>query len=217
MVSTRPASTQPSSRCSRSGPPPGRPLQVPRAPDDVQRLRTILRLQRDEFLPLRVIRQELAAGRSEDHVAKPKSASKDGADPAPEARPGAALRRLTFSIAQRGAMYSLEDVVQDTGADPRLVAELAEEYSDQILHVTTRQDFQLHFVHVADTPALMRRLAAVGLTTREACGNVVRNVTACPYAGVCNEESFDVTPYANAITFFLLGHDDTHGLQVGHG
>jgi len=93
---------------------------------DVSRLRTILRLQRDEFLPLRVIRQELAAGRSEDHVAKPKSASQDGADPVPEARPGAALRRLTFSIAQRGAMYSLEDVVQDTGADPRLVAELAD-------------------------------------------------------------------------------------------
>ena len=93
---------------------------------DVSRLRTILRLQRDEFLPLRVIRQELAAGRSEDAVAKPKSAGQDGADPAPEARPGAALRRLTFSIAQRGAMYSLEDVVQDTGADPRLVAELAD-------------------------------------------------------------------------------------------
>ena len=93
--------------------------------NDVSRLRTILRLQRDEFLPLRVIRQELAAGRSEDAVAKPKTAgSPDGAEPAPEARPGAALRRLTFSIAQRGALYSLEDVVEDTGAEPRLVAEL---------------------------------------------------------------------------------------------
>ncbi len=89
---------------------------------DVTRLRTILRLQRDEFLPLRVIRQELAAGRSEPEVAQ--AAPADGAHPAPDARPGAALRRLTFSIAQRGAMYSLEDVVEDTGADPRLVAEL---------------------------------------------------------------------------------------------
>jgi sulfite reductase (ferredoxin) len=89
------------------------------------------------------------------------------------------------------------------------VAELAEEYSDSILHVTTRQDVQLHFVHIEDTPDLMRRLAAVGITTREACGNSVRNVTACPYSGVCAEETFDVTPYANAITFFLLGHDDT--------
>jgi len=89
------------------------------------------------------------------------------------------------------------------------MCDLAEEYSDQILHVTTRQDIQLHFVHIEDTPDLMRRLAAVGVTSREACGNSVRNVTACPYAGVCNTEAFDVMPYAHAITFFLLGHDDT--------
>ena len=69
-----------------------------------------------------------------------------------------------------------------------VMAELAEEYSDGIAHVTTRQDFQLHFIHIDDTPALMRRLAAVGITTREACGNVVRNVTACPLAGVCRTE-----------------------------
>ena len=55
----------------------------------------------------------------------------------------------------------------------------------------------------------MRRLAVAGITTREACGNTVRNVTACPYAGVCSTESFDVIPYANALTFFLLGHPDT--------
>ena len=88
------------------------------------------------------------------------------------------------------------------------MSELAEEYSDAILHVTTRQDIQLHFVHIEDTPALMRRLAAVGITTREACGNSVRNVTACPIAGVCNDESFDVTPYAHAMTYYLLGHRD---------
>jgi sulfite reductase (ferredoxin) len=89
------------------------------------------------------------------------------------------------------------------------LSEVAEEYSDRILHVTTRQDFQLHFVHIDDTPDLHRRLAAAGITTREACGNTVRNVTSCPYAGVCREEQFDVTPYAHALTFFLLGHDDT--------
>ncbi len=87
--------------------------------------------------------------------------------------------------------------------------DLAEEYSDQILHVTTRQDIQLHFIHLDDTPDLMRRLAATGITTREACGNSVRNVTACQYSGVCRGETFDVTPYANALAFFLLGHDDT--------
>jgi sulfite reductase (ferredoxin) len=89
-----------------------------------------------------------------------------------------------------------------------VMAELAEEYSDGIAHVTTRQDFQLHFVHIEDTPTLMRRLAAVGITTREACGNSVRNVTACPYAGVCSDEPFDVTPYAHALARFLLGHPD---------
>jgi sulfite reductase (ferredoxin) len=89
-----------------------------------------------------------------------------------------------------------------------VMADLAEEYSDSILHVTTRQDIQLHFIHIEDTPDLMRRLAAVGITTREACGNSVRNVTACPFAGVCNDQSFDVTPYAHAYTHYFLGHPD---------
>ena len=91
------------------------------------------------------------------------------------------------------------------------LADLAEEYSDGIVHVTTRQDFQLHYVHIENTPSIMRRLAAVGITTREACGNSVRNVTACPYAGVCPDELFDVTPYARALTKFLMGHPDTQG------
>jgi DNA-binding transcriptional MerR regulator len=89
------------------------------AQSDVSRLRTILRLQRDEFLPLRVIRQELAAGRTENET--PPSTA---APPAEVSRPGAALRRLTFSIRDRGALYSLDDVVEETGAEPRLVKEL---------------------------------------------------------------------------------------------
>ena len=88
------------------------------------------------------------------------------------------------------------------------LADLAEEYSDGVCHITTRQDVQLHYVHIDDTPALMRRLAAVGITTREACGNTVRNVTACPLAGVCRDETFDITPYAQASMRFLLGHPD---------
>jgi len=88
------------------------------------------------------------------------------------------------------------------------MAELAEEYSDGIAHITTRQDFQLHYIHIEDTPSLMRRLAAVEITSREACGNSVRNVTACPYAGVCRDEVFDVTPYSHALAKFLLGHPD---------
>jgi len=88
------------------------------------------------------------------------------------------------------------------------LADLAEEYSDGIAHVTTRQDVQLHYVHIEDTPTLMRRLGAANITTREACGNSVRNVTACPYAGVCSGEVFDVTPYSHALSRFLLGHPD---------
>ena len=88
------------------------------------------------------------------------------------------------------------------------MADLAEEYSDGIAHITTRQDFQLHYIHIEDTPALMRRLAAVNITTREACGNSVRNVTACPYAGTCQDEVFDVTPYSRALSKFLMGHPD---------
>ena len=99
------------------------------------------------------------------------------------------------------------------GASPpeqmEMLADLAEEYSDGICHITTRQDIQLHFVHIEDTPTIFRRLAAVGITTREACGNSVRNVTACPKAGVCHTETFDVTPYAKAFTYYLLGHPDT--------
>jgi DNA-binding transcriptional MerR regulator len=90
--------------------------------NDVSRLRTILRLQRDEFLPLRVIRQELAAGRSTDDDVPAATNAAAGAD----ARPGAALRRLTFSLRDRGALYSLDDVVEETGAERRLVAELEE-------------------------------------------------------------------------------------------
>ena len=89
------------------------------------------------------------------------------------------------------------------------LADLAEEYSDGIAHITTRQDVQLHYVHIDDTPSVMRRLAAAGITTREACGNSVRNVTACPYSGVCPDEKFDVTPYSKALSKFLLGHPDT--------
>src|SRR5579864_9796946 len=91
----------------------------------------------------------------------------------------------------------------------RVLADLAEEYSDDICHITTRQDIQLHYIHIEDVPTIFRRLAAVGITTREACGNSVRNVTACPLAGICHTEAFDVTPYAKACTYYLLGHPDT--------
>jgi len=89
-----------------------------------------------------------------------------------------------------------------------VLADLAEEYSDGICHITTRQDVQLHFVQLDDSPDMMRRLAAVGVTTREACGNSVRNITGCPLAGVCQDEAFDITPYSQCMAGFLLGHRD---------
>lgn len=89
-----------------------------------------------------------------------------------------------------------------------LLADIAEEYSDSIIHITTRQDVQLHYISLQDCPDMHRRLAAVGITTREACGNSVRNVTACPLSGICRDEAFDVTPYADALAQFLLGHRD---------
>ncbi len=84
---------------------------------DVQRLRTILRLQRDEFLPLRVIRQELAGGRDRE-VTTPGAAPAGG-----DNRP---LRRSAISASATGALYSLEDVVEDTGAEASLVGELVD-------------------------------------------------------------------------------------------
>ncbi len=86
----------------------------------------------------------------------------------------------------------------------RCIADLAETLGHNNAHITTRQDMQIHYVQLAKTPEIMRRLAAVGLTTREACGNTIRNVTASPSAGVDPEEAFDVTPYAQGIVFHFL-------------
>jgi len=86
----------------------------------------------------------------------------------------------------------------------RVIADLADRYATSVGHVTTRQDIQLHYARVEDCGTIMRRLAEVGVTTREACGNTVRNVTACHLAGVCQGEVFDVTPYAQAVTAHLL-------------
>ncbi|WP_455378259.1 sulfurtransferase TusA family protein [Petrachloros mirabilis] len=86
----------------------------------------------------------------------------------------------------------------------RRVAEIADSYGTGVGHVTTRQDIQLHFVELKDVPTVMRGLAEVGLTTREACANTVRNVTGCHLAGVCQGEVFDVTPYAKTVAYHLL-------------
>ena len=79
-------------------------------------------------------------------------------------------------------------------------------------HVTTRENFQFHHVTVDDAAPVMRLLGDVGLSTREACGNTVRNVTGCPMAGVCADEPFDVTPYAAAYARYFVRHPFTQAL-----
>jgi sulfite reductase beta subunit-like hemoprotein len=84
-------------------------------------------------------------------------------------------------------------------------AALADEFTPtRSVHLTTRQDIQLHNVRRGDLPAALVALARSGMTTREACGNTVRNVTACPFAGVSPTEVFDVTPYADAVSMYFL-------------
>ncbi|MBI3494013.1 MAG: nitrite/sulfite reductase [Acidobacteria bacterium] len=86
------------------------------------------------------------------------------------------------------------------------LADVGQRYSRGFGHITTRQNVQFHFVKLHDVEPAMRRLADAGLTTREACGNSVRNITTCAYAGVAADERFDVTPYAEALTRYLLRH-----------
>ncbi len=85
------------------------------------------------------------------------------------------------------------------------MADAAEKYTPgKIGHVTTRQDIQFHNIKRSDVPEFLRIIGKTDLTTREACGNTVRNVTACPYAGISPTEAFDVTPYAKVVVDFFL-------------
>ena len=84
------------------------------------------------------------------------------------------------------------------------IANLSEAFSIGSAHVSTRQNIQLHWVQLEDVSEVMRGLVEVGLTTREACGNTVRNVMCSHFAGVCPDEVFDATPYSTAIAKFLL-------------
>jgi len=84
------------------------------------------------------------------------------------------------------------------------IAKVTDEYSNGHLHITTRQDIQIHFVSLDRTPELWAELEKDEVTLREACGNTVRNITASDTAGIDPDELFDVTPYANAMFRYLL-------------
>src|SRR5690554_6866303 len=86
----------------------------------------------------------------------------------------------------------------------RRIADVSDEYSRGRLHITTRQDIQIHYVDIDRTPELWEELEKDTMTIREACGNTVRNVTASETAGIDINEPFDVSPYADAIFKFFL-------------
>lgn len=84
------------------------------------------------------------------------------------------------------------------------MADISDEYSTGNLHLTTRQDIQIHFVSLDRTPELWAKLEEDDITLREACGNTVRNVTASPSAGIDPNELFDIAPYADATFRYFL-------------
>src|SRR5712692_7981824 len=83
------------------------------------------------------------------------------------------------------------------------LADAAERFGSGFLHFTTREDAQIYYVKLEETPDLLRFLAEAGITSREACGNTVRNITACYRAATSATESFNVLPYADALFRFL--------------
>jgi len=91
-----------------------------------------------------------------------------------------------------------------SAAQMETMADVADRYGRGIGHVTTRQDIQIHWVPIDGIIDLYERLLAVDITTRGACADSVRNVTACPYAGTAPTEPFDVAPYCLAIHDYFL-------------
>jgi len=92
------------------------------------------------------------------------------------------------------------------------LGDIADEFAGGKGHLTTRQNMQYHFVPLAQVPALLHSLADVRLTTREACYNTVRNITACPLSGLLPDEAFDVHPYARKVAFAFLHQELTDSL-----
>jgi ferredoxin-nitrite reductase len=105
---------------------------------------------------------------------------------------------------------------QLTSAQARIIGEVVEEFArgpephplwgDRYCDITTRQDIQLHWVHIGDVPEIWQRFESVGLTTIQACGDSARNVLGCPVAGIDHEEVFDATPIVEAVSNFFTGN-----------
>src|ERR1700735_3097013 len=124
------------------------------------------------------------------------------------------LRRGIYSQRQAGVHMIRTKVPVGllTSGQMRQLADIADDFAGGKGHLTTRQNVQYHFVPLLQVPDVLHRLADVRLTTREACYNTVRNVTACPLAGVHPEEPFDVQPYARRLAFAFLHKELTDNL-----
>ncbi len=86
------------------------------------------------------------------------------------------------------------------------IADIAEKQNKGFADITTRQDFQLHWIHYADAVGILKRLESVGVSVKGACGDILRNVVGCPVAGVDRTEAFDASPIAQQISDFFLGN-----------
>jgi sulfite reductase beta subunit-like hemoprotein len=122
---------------------------------------------------------------------------------------GYRLLQGTYSQRQEGDVHMVRTKLPQgvvSAEQLEALGEVAEASSRGFGHLSTRQNLQLHFVPGRGAEAALRRLAEVGVTSREACGNAVRNITGCPYSGVSADELFDTTPYAEALTRYFLRH-----------
>ena len=124
------------------------------------------------------------------------------------------LRRGIYSQRQSGVQMIRTKVPGGnlTAAQMDQLALIADEFAGGKAHLTTRQNIQYHFIPLLQVPPLLHLLADVRLTTREACYNTVRNVTACPLSGLLEDEVFDVHPYAQRVAFAFLHKELTDSL-----
>src|SRR5277367_4422736 len=124
------------------------------------------------------------------------------------------LRRGIYSQRQAGVQMIRTKIPGGmlTSEQMHSMAAIADEFAGGKGHLTTRQNIQYHFVPLLQVPPLLHKLADVRLTTREACYNTVRNITACPLSGLLEDEVFDVHPYARKVAFAFLHKELTDSL-----
>ncbi len=99
-----------------------------------------------------------------------------------------------------------------TAHQARGIAHIADRYGRGVMNLTTRQDIQYHWTPLEQVHKLLEELEAIGLTTKNACGDTVRNIVACPWAGLCSHEPFDVTPYVMAVHNDMIVREELRNL-----